>query len=179
MGMSRPAQRHETKPASIEIGTISQHRDTRLSLLEAVAERTRNLENNNVADVDVLLVVVEQQYVSTLKRGLHAAGQHHNDRAVAACRSHEPLPYHQSGEYDHGQVHDRESRLQLTRGGKAQNSWPTSPGSGLSQDGDTTTNHSFVFKHSLEPVDLLHGEISQVLHLDQLSVEPHRIPNPT
>jgi hypothetical protein len=65
-----------------------------------------DLKYDDLADVDRIRLVVQEENVAALKRGLHAAAEHNDDRTLAASHHDQRLPDHQRGEDDHGEVQD-------------------------------------------------------------------------
>ena len=63
-----------------------------------------NLEDDDLAHPDRVRLIVEEQDVAALKRRLHAAAQHHDDRRLALSQKHEPFPDHQGRKDDHREV---------------------------------------------------------------------------
>ena len=63
-----------------------------------------NLEDDHLPDTDRVRLIVEEQDVAALKRRLHAAAEHHDDRRLAFREEHKSFPDHQRAEHDHREV---------------------------------------------------------------------------
>jgi len=64
-----------------------------------------HLEDHDLAHSDWLLLVVgEEQQVSSVKRWLHAATEDYNDGAFTSSDHHESLPYHQRRRHNHAET---------------------------------------------------------------------------
>ena len=63
-----------------------------------------NLEDDDLAHPDRVRLIIEEQDVAALKRRLHAAAQHHDDRRLAFREEHQSFPDHQGRKDDHREV---------------------------------------------------------------------------
>ena len=63
-----------------------------------------DLKHHNLADIDWRRLVVEEENVAALERGLHATAQHDNDGALAPRHHDQRLPNHQRREHNHREV---------------------------------------------------------------------------
>ena len=63
-----------------------------------------NLEDDDLAHSDRIGLVVEEEDIAALKRRLHAAAQHHDDRRLAFREEHQSFPDHQGRKDDHREV---------------------------------------------------------------------------
>lgn len=61
----------------------------------------------------LILLVVEKQDVTPLKRGLHGTRQHHHNWTLAVSEEHQELPDHQRRQNHHAQVQRLEQQLPL------------------------------------------------------------------
>lgn len=77
-----------------------------------------HIVHDNLADLRVHAAVPEKQQVAALERGLHTAGQHHDDGRGRVGRDAEPLPHHEGGTEDEREVEHLRGQLARLHGGE-------------------------------------------------------------
>mmetsp|Transcript_37748 Transcript_37748/g.121133 ORF Transcript_37748/g.121133 Transcript_37748/m.121133 type:complete len:265 (+) Transcript_37748:478-1272(+) len=63
-----------------------------------------DLEDDDLADSDGVVLVVQKKNVAALEGRFHGPAQHYDDGALGLGEEHQPLPDHQRREHDHRQI---------------------------------------------------------------------------